>query len=180
VPPTAPVPVPGRYDARRATRLQYSHLLAEQGYAALSDDDRAWLDVLYWGPVEAWPPVTQIAHHDPLGSEDERALDVPTLGAGMSSVRLAPLLSGRADPEPASVHRFQGFLAFWQWWVAEGHPTLTKAGEIALANEQLRAAPLIKVVPPGREAKTRFLVRLIEEIQSIEIEEEADAAAGSQ
>jgi hypothetical protein len=184
VPPTAPiptpVPAPGRYDARKATRLQRAQRLADLGWAALDPDQREYLDALYWGDAQAWPPQAQIVHHDPLGGADEAPLDVPSMGirSGLDAYRVAPMLMGVADPEPASAHRFQRFLAFWRWWVAQGQPTLTATGELALEPGKLQGAPLIRVVPKRPAAKRLFFARLIEEIQALDADvarEEADA-----
>ena len=141
MPATAPVPAPGRYDARRATRLQYTQRLADLGWAALDADEQAWLDRLYWGDAPHWPcPITPTVHDDGEGAVTEVA--VPALGEGHTSVRTAPIVQTKPDPEPPQ--RQRSFLDFWRWWIAEGRPSLTADGKIALRG--LSGAPLIKVV----------------------------------
>lgn len=141
MPVTAPIPAPGRYDARKATRLQYTQRLADLGWAALADDERRWLDRLYWGDAPHWPClITSTVYDDGAGAEAEVA--VPALGEGHTSVRTAPIVQTKPDPEPAPGR--QSFRDFWQWWIAEGRPALTADGKVRLGG--LAGAPLLKVV----------------------------------
>lgn len=142
MPPTSPIPAPGRYDARRGTRLQYTRAMALLGWDAMPEDERRWLDTLYWGEAPFWPCKTTTALHDDREG-DETEVAVPSLGDGRSSIRCAPIVQTKADAEPYPPKRQQSFRDFWRWWIESGRPTLNANGKITLKG--LSGAPLLKV-----------------------------------
>ena len=151
MPPTAPVPAPGRYDARRATRLDYGRRLGAEGWQALSWDERRFLDALYWGDATAWPcPGTLVQHDHRETDGGEVEVDVPTLGNVHTATRIAPLVRTIPDLEGRAPQRFRAFLGFWRWWIGEARPLLQKDGAVGVGDGDLSGAPLIRAVPRRR------------------------------